>query len=157
MMPYGHNCIEQLLADGFTDWDVAYFPLNDKEKGTSTFGIIGYGILKSCKNPDLAWEVIKEYASAETQMDIAAAGISNPMSRTAATSEIALRHPEHARRFYDVIDTPIRPAPAPANNSEYEEILYRAYYQMMSRQQDVTPILRRADAELSASFARVYD
>jgi multiple sugar transport system substrate-binding protein len=155
MMPYGHNCIEQLLANGFTDWDVVFFPLNDKEKGTSTFGIIGYGILKSCQNPDLAWEIIKEYASMETQMDIAAAGISNPMNRVAATSEIALRYPEHAERFYEVIDTPIRPAPAPMNNSEYEEILYRAYYQMMSKQQGVTPILRQADIELAASFARM--
>ena len=111
----------------------------------------GYGILKDTENPDMCWEVIKELVSPETQEAVASAGVSNPVSRSAFETR-ALEVPKNWEIFYDAIDQNSRCLPAPINDSEYEEILFRYYYEMMNTQQDVSGVLAKADEELQASF-----
>lgn len=155
MTTMGHNAIETVVSSGFKDWNVAYTPINDKTNGQYIFGVGGYGIMKATQNPDVCWGVIKEIAANETQKDYAAAGVSNPISRTISWSAESLAFPANAKIFYGVIDKNIKILPAPVNDSEFEEILFRYYYSMMSKQQDVKPILEQAHKELNDSFARI--
>ena len=67
MAAIGPNSVQNMLTADFTDWDVAYLPIQDKENGSHIFGVTGYGILKDTENPDMCWEVIKELVSPETQ------------------------------------------------------------------------------------------
>ena len=60
MAAIGPNSVQNMLTADFTDWDVAYLPIQDKENGSHIFGVTGYGILKDTENPDMCWEVIKE-------------------------------------------------------------------------------------------------
>jgi ABC-type glycerol-3-phosphate transport system substrate-binding protein len=151
MVPFGHNTIQTIQAAGLTTWDVQYPPLTTG--GSYIFGVGGYGILKNTKNPDACWEVIKAIASAETQTDISKAGVSNPVSRKVANTPTALSVANNSKIFYDIIDKNIKRLPAPVNDSEFEEIMFRYYFQMMSRKQDVAPILQQAHRELQASFS----
>ena len=75
MTAVGPNSVQNMLTANFTDWDVAYLPIQDKENGSHIFGVTGYGILKDTKNPDMCWEVIKELVSSETQTAVASAGV----------------------------------------------------------------------------------
>ena len=151
MAAIGPNSVQNMLTADFTDWDVAYLPIQDKENGSHIFGVTGYGILKDTENPDMCWEVIKELVSPETQEAVASAGVSNPVSRSAFETR-ALEVPKNWEIFYDAIDQNSRCLPAPINDSEYEEILFRYYYEMMNTQQDVSGVLAKADEELQASF-----
>ncbi|MHB8064648.1 MAG: ABC transporter substrate-binding protein [Ruminiclostridium sp.] len=150
-----HNSVEQLVNSDLKDWDVTYAPLNDKQNGSYIFGVAGFGILKDSENPDACWEVIKELSSQNTMKDVAAAGVSLPISRTIANSPEALKNPANAKIFYGIIDKNIKCLPAPVNDSDFEEILSRYYYSMMSKQQNVESALAAADKELNASFAKI--
>ena len=59
-------------------WDVAMFPKNSK--GIRKFGTggSGYCILKSSKNKDAAWEVIKALTGPEGQAELARRGLAQP-------------------------------------------------------------------------------
>ena len=60
------------------DWDVAMFPKNSKGiRGTGSGGS-GYAILKSSKNKQAAWEVIKAMTSAKAQSELAKQGLAQP-------------------------------------------------------------------------------
>ena len=142
MAAIGPNSVQNMLTADFTDWDVAYLPIQDKENGSHIFGVTGYGILKDTENPDMCWEVIKELVSPETQEAVASAGVSNPVSRSAFETR-ALEVPKNWEIFYDAIDQNSRCLPAPINDSEYEEILFRYYYEMMNTQQDVSGVLAK--------------
>lgn len=67
------------------NWDVAMFPKNSK--GVRAFGSGGsaYAILKSSKNKEEAWEVIKALTSAKSQTELAKQGLAQP-SRTDVAS-----------------------------------------------------------------------
>lgn len=70
------------------NWDVAMFPKN--AQGIRAFGSggSGYAILKSSKNKEAAWEVIKALTSAKGQKTLAERGLAQPsreaVSRSAA-------------------------------------------------------------------------
>ena len=54
MAAIGPNSVQNMLTADFTDWDVAYLPIQDKENGSHIFGVTGYGILKDTENPDIS-------------------------------------------------------------------------------------------------------
>ncbi len=60
------------------NWDVAMFPKN--AKGVRHFGTggSGYCILKSSKNKEAAWEVVKALTGAEGQSELAKRGLAQP-------------------------------------------------------------------------------
>ncbi|MBI4358942.1 MAG: sugar ABC transporter substrate-binding protein [Candidatus Omnitrophica bacterium] len=65
-------------------WDVAMFPKN--REGVRHFGSggTGYGILRSSKHPDEAWEVVKALTSAPVQAELAKRGLAQPSLRSVA-------------------------------------------------------------------------
>jgi len=69
------------------DWDVAMFPKGPS--GTQAFGSggSGYAILKSSKNKEAAWEVIKALTSAKGQERLAKRGLAQPSRISVASGE----------------------------------------------------------------------
>ena len=150
----GHNTVGAYKAANFEDLYVTYFPKNDKENGSYIFGADGYGILKDAKNPQACWDLIMEFCSEQSQMEVAAAGVSNPARRSAANSEAFLAYPENAQVFYNILDQGCKILPAPVHSAEYENLLARYYYEMMTQDGDITPYMLAAHEELSEQFAQ---
>ncbi|MDD5613914.1 MAG: extracellular solute-binding protein, partial [Candidatus Omnitrophica bacterium] len=63
--------------DGF-DWDVVMFPKSPKGSRKFASGGTAYCILKSCKNPALAWEVVKALTSEHAMEQLASTGLAQP-------------------------------------------------------------------------------
>ncbi|HEO63884.1 MAG TPA: sugar ABC transporter substrate-binding protein, partial [Candidatus Omnitrophica bacterium] len=63
--------------EGF-DWDVAMFPKSPKSSQRFASGGTAYCILKSCKNPALAWEVVKALTSEHAMEQLASTGLAQP-------------------------------------------------------------------------------
>lgn len=69
------------------EWDVAQFPKSPNgTRGTGSGGS-GYAILKSSKNKEAAWEVIKALTGAPGQADIARRGLAQPSRVAVAKSD----------------------------------------------------------------------
>jgi multiple sugar transport system substrate-binding protein len=154
MIPMGHNAVTAMLKNGFKDWDVQYMPHQDRTNTKSIFGVAGYGILKSSKNQDLCWELLKEIAGTETMKDVAAAGVSNPVRKSVANSSEFLKFPPNASIYYGTLQNAIC-LPAPVNDADYEEILTRHFLEFMSDKKPIADSLADADKELQESFSKL--
>lgn len=75
-------------------WDVTMFPKNNE--GIRAFGTggSGYGILRSSKHKQEAWEVIKALTGEEGQARLAERGLAQPARIAVAQSEHWATHPE---------------------------------------------------------------
>jgi multiple sugar transport system substrate-binding protein len=72
------------------EWDVVETPLGPKGLRAFPMSAAGYGILKTSKNPELAYELVK-YLSGETgQKLMAATGLTQPALKTLAESPVFL-------------------------------------------------------------------
>lgn len=72
------------LADSL-DWDIAMWPQPKKGQGIATeIGGTGYAILKSSKNKQRAWELVKVLAGDEGQKILAKTGLAVPANRIIA-------------------------------------------------------------------------
>jgi len=69
------------------DWDVAMFPKSYKGIWRFATGGTGYGILKSTKYPQEAWEVLKALSGDEGQVMLAETGLAQPANRRIAEGE----------------------------------------------------------------------
>jgi multiple sugar transport system substrate-binding protein len=69
------------------DWDVAMFPKGPK--GVRKFGTGGtaYGILKTTKNSEAAWEVLKALSGDDGQIMLAESGLAQPANKKIAEGE----------------------------------------------------------------------
>ncbi|MBN1493809.1 MAG: sugar ABC transporter substrate-binding protein [Candidatus Omnitrophica bacterium] len=81
-----------LLTYDYLNWDVVMFPKSSK--GIRRFGTGGsaYGILASCKHPDLAWEVLKGLSGPVGQTELARRGLAQPAIREIAEGEAWARN-----------------------------------------------------------------
>ncbi len=68
------------------DWDVVEFPTGPKGKRGFPLSATGYGIVKTCKNPEVAYELVKYLAGPEGQKLMAATGLTQPAMKTLADS-----------------------------------------------------------------------
>jgi multiple sugar transport system substrate-binding protein len=148
----GHWPLGTYLANNFKTMDAIYWPR--KTAGTTVFGSGGWGITRQSKNPQLAWELIKDFTSFETDKAIAAVGAAIPARRSAAETPEFLAWPEHARVFYDsLLDA--KPVPSPANFAEVENIFMRHMEQIMSNAVTPEQGLEQAHQELTAAMAKL--
>ncbi|MFA5149251.1 MAG: sugar ABC transporter substrate-binding protein, partial [Candidatus Omnitrophota bacterium] len=69
------------------DWDVAMFPKGPNGIRKFATGGTGYGILKSTKYPDEAWEVLKALSGDEGQIMLADSGLAQPANKKIAEGE----------------------------------------------------------------------
>ena len=63
------------VSNGFTDFDVVLWP--KKETQTTVFGEGGWGISPQSKNPELAFQAIKELISVQTVTELMKIGQAN--------------------------------------------------------------------------------
>ncbi len=74
-------------------WDVAMFPKNPKGIRHFGSGGSGYGILKSSKHKNEAWEVVKALTGPEGQIQLAHRGLAQPARIEVAMGEHWAAHP----------------------------------------------------------------
>ncbi len=152
MTGFGFWTVPDYNNNEFKDFAMAKWPSN----GTSstTFGVGGVGITSSCKNKELAWELIKEYSSKETIEYNVQFGTAVPARKSIAASDAFLNKALHANLFYDVLPT-TKPVPAPANFSEMEGIFMRHFSEFMADQVSVQDAMNAAHEELSAAMKKL--
>jgi ABC-type glycerol-3-phosphate transport system substrate-binding protein len=94
-------------------FDVQYFPKWKVQK--HLFGVVGNAILKSSKNQDLAWEVVKQLSAADA-FDLQFPGnATTPVRRSLMTPErYKTTGPEHWSVFYDTLTKFENTTPIPA-------------------------------------------
>lgn len=154
MTGFGHWPIQTYMANKFTDYDVQYWP--KKAAATSVFGVGGWGIPTTSKNPALAWEVIKELASLDTMKATAQAGVAIPARRSVGEGADFIKNPPNAKIFYGCLKD-AKPVPAPSNFAEVEQIYMRHFTEMMSNSVQPAAAMAAADTELAAAMALVKD
>jgi multiple sugar transport system substrate-binding protein len=154
MTGFGHWTIQSYIANKFTDYDVQYWPR--KVASTSVFGVGGWGIPTSSKNPAMAWEVIKELASLDTMQATANAGVAIPARRSVAEGGEFVKVPANAKIFYGCLKD-AKPVPAPSNFAEVEQIFMRHFTDMMSNNASPKDAMAAADKELAAAMALIKD
>ncbi|WP_418665932.1 ABC transporter substrate-binding protein [Allofournierella sp.] len=102
MIPTGMFAIPTFKENGFTDYAIA--PLPKKESHSASFGVGGLGIVNSCKEKDLAWELVKELSSKEFAMRCAEEQTTLPVRRSAAESEAFTKVMPNAQLFYEELE-----------------------------------------------------
>jgi multiple sugar transport system substrate-binding protein len=147
----GHWPLHQ-WTDAKLPMDVQYWPRHTA--ATTVFGSGGWGITTACKNPDVAWELIKELTSRETDKAVAAIGVALPARRSATEVAEFKAFPKHSDVFFGSL-ADIKPIPSPANFAQVESIFMRHLGEIMS--DAVTPEqgLEAAHTELSAAMAEL--
>jgi multiple sugar transport system substrate-binding protein len=148
----GHWPLGTYLANNFKTMDVQYWPR--KTAGTTVFGSGGWAISRQCKNPSLAWELIKDFTSLETDKEIAAVGAAIPARRSATETPEFQQWPTHAPVFYDSLRD-AKPVPSPANFAEVESIFMRHIQEIMSNAATPEQGMEQAHHELSAAMAKL--
>lgn len=113
------------LVQGSTKFDITRYPTGSTYQ--TVVGAAGYPILKSAKNPDLAWKFQKYSASIEVQDSLigtaSAPYDSIPSSRTTADKTVAAGiPPANSKLYYDSVDKypSLTPFPAPEKYSQFE-------------------------------------
>jgi multiple sugar transport system substrate-binding protein len=145
----GHWPMQFFKANQFSDYDVVPWPKQVTQK--TVFGAAGYGISSRTKQKSLAWELIKELASVESERQAAGSGVAIPARRTIAESPEFLAQPEHAALFYKSLSY-AAPVQAPTNYAEVERILMRHLGQVMADEVKPEDALKAADQELAAAM-----
>jgi multiple sugar transport system substrate-binding protein len=139
----------------FTDFDIQLYPKGDTYK--TVFGGAGYPILKSSKNPDLAWELQKFTVSEELEKQYVGTpdkpGDSIPSRRSvAATISKVGVPPANSDLFYNSIDKypTLVPYPAPPKYSEFESTTLRNLQLIFAGETSVADGLKKMQGELSS-------
>lgn len=134
------------------NFDFGILPMPMKAEKKTVFGAAGFAIYKSSPNQDLAWELVKELASQDTQAGWAELGSSNPTTKTAATSQVFLsRHPD-AAELYNAIEY-AKPVAAPTFFTTLEPAFQRSLQSIMAGA-DVADELHKAQAEVEATIGQ---
>ncbi|MFI5910551.1 ABC transporter substrate-binding protein [Dactylosporangium sp. NPDC051541] len=143
------------LLPGFKAFDIQLYPKGDTYK--TVFGGAGYPILKSSKNPDLAWEYQKFTVSTDIEKQYVGTpekpGDSIPSRRSLAQtiSKVGVP-PANSDLFYDSIDKypTLVPYPAPAKYSAFESTVLRHLQLIFAGEKTVDAGLKDMQGELSS-------
>ncbi len=153
MFSAGHWVIPDLLKAEPGAFDIQYPPQN-ATSGT-VFGVGGNGITRASKNPDLAWEFVKEIAGPQFQGEQAKLMRSIPTLRTAATTPQYEAIPSSGKLYYASAAI-AKPVQAPPNFAEVENIFMRHVESYMTDNADLASTIAGLDRELSRSMSRVH-
>lgn len=155
MFGAGRWPIGTFLPAGFKAFDIQQYPKGDTYK--TVFGGAGYPILKSSKNPDLAWEYQKFTVSEEIEKQYVGTpekpGDSIPSRRSLAQtiSKVGVP-PANSDLYYDSIDKQptLVPYPAPAKYSAFESTVLRHLQLIFAGEASVSDGLKNMQGELSS-------
>ena len=138
----GHWTVPMFKQAGFKDYDVLPWPKN-KEKAT-VYGAAGFGLYPGSKNPDLAWEFIKELTNATTQAKWAAIGSATPATKAAASLPVFTAPPAGADLYYGAIEY-AKPVAAPGVYNTLEPAVMRAMDSIMAGSDPRTELAKAND------------
>ena len=138
----------------FKDFDIQLYPKGDTYK--TVFGGSGYPILKSSKNPDLAWKYQKFTVSNDIEKQYVGTpdkpGDSIPSRRSLSQtiSKVGVP-PANSDLFYNSIDNypTLVPYPAPAKYSAFESTVLRHLQLIFAGEKSASDGLKDMQAELS--------
>ncbi|GGM83122.1 ABC transporter substrate-binding protein [Dactylosporangium sucinum] len=155
MFGAGRWPIATFLPAGFKAFDIQLYPKGDTYK--TVFGGAGYPILKSSKNPDLAWEYQKFTVSNEIEQQYVGTadkpGDSIPSRRSVAQtiSKVGVP-PANSDLYYDSIDKypTLVPYPAPAKYSAFESTVLRHLQLIFAGEAPVSDGLKNMQNELNS-------
>ncbi len=135
MILFGRWDLATFQADKFHDYDFIRFPILNGGPRRNVFGIGGWTILKSAKDPDAAFEVVKYLSSRQRLRQYAQAGNDVPARRSVAYDASVMSPPARYRLFYDVIaQGSAVSVTAPPQYNELDTALTRWYSKMMANQ-----------------------
>lgn len=149
MIPTGMFAIPTFKANGFTDY--AIVPLPKKESHSASFGVGGLGIVNSCKEKDLAWELVKELSSKEFAMRCAEEQTTLPVRRSAAESEAFAQVMPNAQLFYEELEN-ASAFPCPYIYPDMSRIVISMFESMITNQAAIPEALAAAHQELEQAF-----
>lgn len=125
MFGAGRWVLSTLNPSNFSTFDITRYPTGSTYQ--TVVGAAGYPILKSSKNPDLAWKFQKYTASAAVQDSLIGTAKdpydSIPSLRSTAAKTVADNiPPANTKLYYDSIDNykSLTPFPAPAKYTQFE-------------------------------------
>lgn len=139
------------VANGFTDFDVVPWPR--KATAETVFGCGGWGISPQSKNPELAFEAIKELISLQTVTALMDIGQQIPIYEEAAKRDSFLKAPKNAALFFEALQT-AKPVAAPAFFNSLDRILQRAMDQIITDDASPEDALASAHQELEEAITR---
>jgi multiple sugar transport system substrate-binding protein len=144
------NLAPTLAQNEDFEYDVLPMPAN--VTNTNVFGAAGFAMYSGSKDQDLAWELLKELASQETQEAWAESGTSNPTTITAQQSEAFAASKPHPELFYNQIDH-AKPVAAPTFFSSLDAAFQTAMTSVYAGE-DVAAALTKANEQVKAEAAQ---
>ncbi len=147
-----HPRVTEMIGAKFDTVDVQFVPRNRSRIAIA--GVGGLGITAASKNPDLAWELLKELAGQANAEQLSRDMRSIPATRSAATNATFLSFPRNAQLFYGSAAL-ARVLVQPPNFAQVEDIMMRHVEAYLTGNQDIDPTIDALDQELSRAMARV--
>lgn len=114
------------------------------------YGPLGWGISSDCENPELAWELLKLFASEERQEALVMAGGATPISRSVAMKALVTDEGDYSL-WYDYIEDGM-PMCCPVNFTEYDKIMQDCVAAFMSNSMTIEEALANAHEELQEAL-----
>ena len=153
MFAAGHWPARAIKDSGLVNVGVQYMP--QKVRQTTVFGTGGLAITKQSKNPELAWEFIKEMTGDEYQQQLADIGASIPSARKFATTPEYVAWPENSEIFYQSAATAI-PMPSPPNYAKFNEVFDRHIATYLNNEVSLDATISSLDRDLKRAMKRAY-
>lgn len=147
-----HGRIPEMITAGLKTVGVQSMPRN-KER-VAIIGAGGFGITQASKNPDLAFQFIKELCGKENSDQLARDMRAIPPARSSATTAEYLAFPVNSKVFYGSAAIG-RAQIQPPNFSEVEAITMRHIEAYLTGNRKIEETIDAFDAELSRAMSRV--
>lgn len=134
-------------------WDVVEFPKGPKGHRGFPLSAAGYSIVKTCKAPDLAYELVKFLSGEVGQKHMAATGLTQPALKTLAKSQVFLdnQDPQSKGFLVDAVQYghywPMDP-----NVNEWKAMVDSAMDRVWNDNVDVAKALTNVTKEINSKF-----
>jgi multiple sugar transport system substrate-binding protein len=149
----GTHAPVRIMREGhFTTFDMQRFPRNRAD--VAICGVLGIGLAQSSRNPELAWEFLKELISRDVENEVANNMRSAPSRRSAAELPVWRSFPTNAEIFYNSAAR-AKPLVAPPNFAQVEEIMIRHLEAYLTNNVDIDHTIENMDGELARAMSRV--
>jgi multiple sugar transport system substrate-binding protein len=129
--------------------DVQFFPILEGGPRKTIFGVDGYPIFKSSKNPEAAWQLAKFMSSKEAMYAWTVQGTNIPTRKSLAYATW-MSPPAHYRDFYDTMLAATAPVTAPPQYNEVDTAVTKWYSKMMANQVSPKSALAGLDRDITA-------
>ncbi len=135
------------------DWDVVEFPKGPGGRRAFPLSAAGYGIVKTCRNPELAYELVKYLAGETGQKFMAATGLTQPALRTLADSPVFLDgQPPKSKGFLVGAVKYGHFQPLDPNETEWYSMVGSALDRVWSGRETAAAALKKVTEQINSKF-----